>query len=284
MKKKRMILTILVCILAAVSWYYEEFLYQPEPMSGLDVYFIDVGQGDAALLVCDGYTMLIDGGDNSAENTVADFLTGHGITYLDYIVSTHPHADHCGGLDAAAQVADIGTVWSPCLTYDTRSFRDFADTCAEKGVGITIPEVDTPYALGDATVTVLYPRDQNVPENVNDWSIVLRVDYGETSFLFTGDAEQSAETIFLEAGCDVHCDVLKVGHHGSSTSTGYRLLYEADPAYAVISCGAGNDYGHPHRETVSALNDAGVTILRTDTMGTVTFHSDGVTLTYETEF
>ena len=102
MKKKRMILTILVCILAAVSWYYEEFLYQPEPMSGLDVYFIDVGQGDAALLVCDGYTMLIDGGDNSAENTVADFLTGHGITYLDYIVSTHPHADHCGGLDVSA--------------------------------------------------------------------------------------------------------------------------------------------------------------------------------------
>lgn len=273
-------------MLAAAAW----LLTQLHPTSafqadaeGLTVYYLDVGQGDATLLQCGGQTLLIDGGDNQAERSLPEVLDRLGVTELDYIVCTHPHADHCGGLDAIVETFPFGTVYSPCTSYDTVTFTDFAQTVSDRGGSFTIPQPDDTFSLGNATVTILGPRWDTLPDNVNDWSIALRVDYSDTAFLFTGDGEYAAETALLDAGCDVRCDVLKAGHHGSDTSTGYRLLYEARPQYAVISCGAGNSYGHPHEQTLSRLRDAEVTVLRTDTQGTVTFHSDGTNLTYTTE-
>jgi len=273
---------VLACVLyGAAQWYFSA----PEPQVDLDVHYIDVGQGDSILVVCNGEAMLIDGGDNDAEDILPDYLRRQGVTKLDYIVATHPHADHCGGLDAAARSVDLGTVYTSCLDYDTKSFRDFIGTVEQKGGTLTFPEPDSSFDLGGSTVTVLGPRTYNVPETWNNASIVLRLVYGDTSFLFTGDMEQEEETELLEAGCDVSCDVLKVGHHGSRTSSGYRLLYEAAPTAAVISCGTDNDYGHPHKQALERLNDAGVSyIFRTDLQGSIVFHSDGTDLTYTTEY
>jgi len=283
MKHMKQILSavlVAVCVLAGLArWYFGS-----AAQADLDVHYIDVGQGDSILVVCNGEAMLIDGGDNDAETILPSYLRSQGVTRLSYIVATHPHADHCGGLDAVARNFGFGTVYTSCIDYDTKSFSDFAETVEAKGGGLEFPEPDSSFDLGGATVTVLGPRTYNVPETWNNASIVLRLTYGDTSFLFTGDMEQEEETELLEAGCDVSCDVLKVGHHGSRTSSGYRLLYEARPVCAVISCGAGNDYGHPHKQAVSRLRDAGIgTILRTDECGSIVIHSDGTDLTYYTE-
>ena len=181
-----------------------------------------------------------------------------------------------------ADTFPVGTVYSPCLEYDSATFQDFSQAVTDSGGTITVPEADTTFAVGSAQCTILGPRTSELPENLNNASLILRIVYGDTAFLFTGDGEYEAETELLDTGCDVSCDVLKAGHHGSCTSTGYRLLYEAQPQYAVISCGADNDYGHPHEEVLSRLEDADVTTLRTDEAGTIVFRSDGITLTYQT--
>lgn len=285
MKKQKRILSAVICVLLLLAGLAEWYFTRPGPQADLDVHFIDVGQGDSILVVCNGEAMLIDGGDNDAEDIVPDYLRRQGVTHLNYIVATHPHADHIGGLDAVARSVSADTVYTSCVDYDTKSFRDFLTDVTAGGGEVLFPDPDSTFDLGGATVTVLGPRTYNVPESWNNASIVLRLVYGGTSFLFTGDMEQAEETELLEAGCDVSCDVLKVGHHGSSTSSGYRLLYEAAPTAAVISCGAGNDYGHPHKEALARLQDAGVSrILRTDESGTVVFHSDGTNLTYTTEY
>lgn len=285
MKKQKRILSIIAAVLLLLLGVAEWYFSRPGPQADLDVHFIDVGQGDSILVVCNGEAMLIDGGDNSAEDIVPDYLRRQGITHLRYIVATHPHADHIGGLDAVARAVSVDTVYTSCMDYDSKSFRDFVTTSTTNGAEIQFPDVDSTFDLGGATVSVLGPRTYNVPETWNNASIVLHLTYGQTSFLFTGDMEQAEETELLEAGCDVSCDVLKVGHHGSRTSSGYRLLYEAAPTAAVISCGMDNDYGHPHKEALSRLQDAGVShILRTDLMGSIVFHSDGTSLTYTTEY
>lgn len=285
MKKQKRILSIIVCVLLVLAGIAEWYFHTPADQEDLDIHFIDVGQGDSIMIICNGEAMLIDGGDNSAEDILPDYLRRQGVTALKYVVATHPHADHIGGLDAVAQTIPIETVFTSCMDYDTKSFRDFVTTATANGAEIQFPEVDSTFLLGSAAVTVLGPRTYDVPETWNDASIVLRLTYGHTAFLFTGDMEQAEETSLLEAGCDVSCDVLKVGHHGSRTSSGYRLLYEAAPSAAVISCGQGNDYGHPHKETISRLQDAGISnILRTDLMGSIVFHSDGMNLTYTTEY
>ena len=253
----------------------------PVSGDGLTVHYIDVGQGDSTLITCGGETMLIDAGIPSAGETVTDYLSSQGVTAIDYLVCTHAHADHCGGLDDVVVNFPVKTIYSSVTESSNKTFTYFADAAATAGLTIQVPEPDSTFSLGEATVTVLGPRADY--SDVNDQSLVLRVDYGETSFLFTGDAEYDSETDILDAGCDVRCDVLKAGHHGSSTSTGYRLLYEAEPQYCVISCGADNDYGHPHEETLSRLRDADVTVYRTDQNGTVVCFSDGQTLTFTTE-
>lgn len=248
---------------------------------GLIVTYIDVGQGDSTLLQCDGETMLIDGGLPGAGETVTETLSAQGVTAIDYLVCTHAHADHCGGLDDVVVNFPVKTVYSSVTSSGNGSFTVFAEAAEAAGIKIEVPELDSSFSLGGATVTVLGPREDY--DDVNNQSLILRVDYGETSFLFTGDAEYAAETDLLDAGCDVRCTVLKAGHHGSSTSTGYRLLYEAEPQYCVISCGADNEYGHPHEETLSRLRDADVTVYRTDESGTVVCTSDGTDVTFTTE-
>lgn len=248
---------------------------------GLTVHFIDVGQADCALLVCDGQAMLIDGGNVDDSSLVVSYLQAQGVEELAYMVCTHAHEDHVGGLSGPLNTCTVDCVMAPVTWADSTAFSNFVKYTQAQGLEITVPQADSSFSLGGAVVTVLGPRREY--EDTNNTSIVLRVDYGETSFLFTGDMESDAEADLLEDGCDLEATVLKVGHHGSSTSTSYTFLRQVMPEYAVISCGAGNSYGHPHQEVTSRLYDADVTVYRTDQQGTIVALSDGESVTFTTE-
>jgi competence protein ComEC len=248
----------------------------------LTVYYIDVGQGDATLLVCGGEVMLIDGGNPSDSDLIYAFLKDKGITHIDYMIATHPHADHAGGLSGALHAASAGTVFSPVTEYDTRAFGNFVRILGERGIGITVPSPGDRFGLGEAEVMILGPAAVD-PGDMNNSSICLKVTHGAVSFLFTGDAERRAEQALLDAGYDLSATVLKVGHHGSDTSTIYPFLRAVMPEYAVISCGRGNSYGHPHDNVLSRLRDADVALFRTDMQGDIIFVSDGAAVTVRTE-
>ncbi|MDD5883813.1 MAG: MBL fold metallo-hydrolase [Firmicutes bacterium] len=248
---------------------------------GLTVQFLDVGQADCALLSCDGEYLLIDGGNRDDSQLVVSFLKQQGVQELAAVVCTHAHEDHVGGLPAVLAVYPTKAVYAPTKTYSSNIFDKFVYYTDQQGLEITIPAPGYQFSLGQATVTVLGPVKSYA--EANNTSIVLRVDYGETAFLFTGDMETDAENDMLdywEGRLDWQADVLKVGHHGSNTSTGYRFLNAVNPAYGVISVGKGNDYGHPHKEPLSRLRQAGVTILRTDELGAIQAVSDGKEVTF----
>ena len=252
----------------------------PPENSSFSVKFFDVGQADAALIECDGHYMLIDGGNKGDSSLIYTVLKNSGVSHLDIVVGTHAHEDHIGGLPGAYNYASAGLTLCPVTSYDSEAFEDFAKYATQKGNGITIPSVGDTYSLGSATVSIL---SLNAGSDTNDTSIVLKVQYGETSFLFTGDAEREAEQAILNSGADLSATVLKVGHHGSDTSTTYPFLREIMPMYAVISVGEGNSYDHPTDNTLSRLRDADVTVFRTDLHGDIVFISDGKTITVSTD-
>lgn len=248
--------------------------------STFSIHFIDVGQADAALVECDGHYMLIDGGNKADSNVVYTVLKNAGVSHLDIVIGTHAHEDHIGGIPGAFNYASSDLTLCPVTSYDSDAFADFARYANEKGGGITVPAVGDAYTLGSAEVRIL---GVNGGSSTNDTSIVLKIQYGETSFLFAGDAEREAEQAILNSGADLSATVLKVGHHGSDTSTTYPFLREIMPTYAIISVGTGNSYGHPTDDTLSRLRDADVTVYRTDLQGDIFVTSDGKTVTTTTD-
>lgn len=246
----------------------------------LTVTWLDVGQGDAAVIQCGGQSMLIDGGKPEKSSYIYAWLQQHGLSYLDVIVATHVDADHIGGLSGALNYASVGTAYCPETTGTTETFQSFVKYLAQRGKQITVPTAGETFALGGAQIQILGPLHR--AEDSNDNSIVLKVSFGATSFLFTGDAERAEEQDLLNAGVNLQSTVLKVGHHGSDTSTSYPFLRAVAPQYAVISVGAGNSYGHPTEAVLSRLRDAGVTTFRTDMQGEITAVSDGQTINFST--
>lgn len=186
------------------------------------IHFIDVGQADSTLVTCDGHSMLIDGGNADDSNLVYSVLQRETDGHLDYVVGTHAHEDHIGGLSGAFEADTADVTFCPVTEYDSKAFRNFKARADERGGGITVPAVGDTFTLGEASVTVVAVN--SVPEDTNNTSIVIRIVYGDTSFLFTGDAEQETEEKILETGQDIESTVLKVGHHGSSTSTSQAFL------------------------------------------------------------
>lgn len=247
----------------------------------LIIHYIDVGQADGMLLIAGETTVLIDAGNTDTSGAVVKYLRRFGITELDLVINTHPHGDHLGGIPAVLQNFTAKEVWCSHAGFTTTLFSYFKDAVHKQGLEIQCPAPGTTYASDGLTIEVLGPlHSVSDYEDLNDTSLVLMIKYGERKFLFTGDMEAYAEKQLVGADIDLKADVLKVGHHGSYSSTSYEFLKEVAPEYGIISCGRDNEYGHPHNGPVYRLRDAGVELYRTDLMGDIILVTDGQELAF----
>lgn len=246
--------------------------------SNFEVHYIDVGQADAALVLCDDETMLIDGGNVADSSLIVSYLNKRNISHLDYVIGTHAHEDHIGGLSGALSVATAGKVYAPKTEADSKAYQNFKSKVQAQGLQITNPTPNETFTLGSSSVRILAPITESVSD-INNTSIILKITYGSTSFLFTGDAEREEEQDIINKGYDLSATVLKVGHHGSENSTSYVFLREVMPEYAIISVGKNNSYGHPTEEALSRLRDSDTKVYRTDLQGDIIAKSDGKTVT-----
>lgn len=249
---------------------------------GFAVHFVDVGQGDGAIVVCDGKTLVIDGGTAENGAKMVEYLQNmlH-VSKVDFVIGTHPHADHIGGLPDVIRACKVKKLYSPVDEFEAKTFETMKRAADDKKLKITVPQAGQSFSLGRAKVEFLAPL--GIYDNVNDLSLVVRITYGQTAFLFTGDAERPSEYDMTDSGEDLSATVLKVGHHGSNTSTSYVFLRQVMPTYAIISCGKDNAYGHPHEEVLSRLVDEGAAVYRTDECGTIVCRSNGAKVTVRTE-
>jgi competence protein ComEC len=250
-----------------------------DPVSGGEVqfHFIDVGQGDAALIRTEKGDILIDAGTNSSEDELKAYLDRLGVTDIEYAVFTHPHEDHIGGADMILNTYNVKNVVLPDATSTSKTFERMMDAIEAEKCGVIEATPDKTFKVGELTCTILAPISTSYTET-NDYSVVIRADYGETSVLFTGDAETHSESEMLERyrfkGL-LDCDLLKVGHHGSDTSSSQAFLDAVTPVHAVISVGEGNTYDHPKQEILARYEAMRITIHRTDKEGSIVFTTTG---------
>ena len=259
------------------------FLFPTVAAATLQVHFLDVGQGDCAIVLCDGESMVIDGGPRGTSQFVYSYIRDTlQLTHIDYVVSTHPHLDHVGGLAAVLNAAPVDLILTPVTEWNSKAFKSMLEYAELQGAPLSVPQEGETLELGGATITILHCWPEAVQQSrANDCSIVLRIDYGSTSFLFTGDAEDWSEYMMIDAGVDLKADVLKVSHHGSGTASTEEFLRAVQPEYAVISVGKNNEYGHPHKNVLDRLTTTGAKILRTDKLGTIIIGSDGESITVQ---
>lgn len=231
--------------------------------NNLRVYCLDVGQGDSILITNNNKTMLIDASTNEMGSRVVKYLNDLGIKKIDYLVGTHPHEDHIGGLDNVIKNFDIGTIYMPNVVATTKTYEEVIDAISAKKLKVTSPKTGDKFTVGNAECEVMSIR--NDKDDYNNCSIVIKMDFNNVSYLFTGDAEESVESSRKWP----HIDVLKVGHHGSNTSSSKKFLEQIKPEVALISVGQGNTYGHPTQATLKRLSNIGAKIYRTDENGTI---------------
>lgn len=248
----------------------------------LEVRFLDIGQGDAALVRYGDAAMLIDGGKVKHNQRLVSRLKELSVDHLDAVICSHPDEDHCGGLAAVLANTPTSAFYCSVDSWHTKAFSDVVSYVQAQDLAVTVPQTGDSFALGDASVAFLGPV-ADYGDDPNEGSLVVRVSYGETSFLFTGDMGFEAEDDMLSAGVDVSATVLKVAHHGSAGSSSREFLAAVHPQYAVISVGADNDYGHPTEAALQRLAETGAEIYRTDLLGEITAVSDGASITITTE-
>ena len=256
----------------------ENVIYE-STTSEISVHFIDVGQADSIFIDYGDVDILIDGGNNDDGELVVNYLKSLGTDDLELMVATHPHEDHIGGLDTVIYNFDVEKIIKPALSENTKTNRDFEEAISSKNIPVTNPDQGEVIEFGDLKLIILSDKTKRYTET-NNYSIVLKMVYGDTAFLFTGDAEAEAEHDILESGLDIKADVLKVGHHGSATSTTANFLRKVSPDYAVISVGNDNRYGHPDPIIINRLNLHDVATMQTNEMGTIIFTSNGTDLSF----
>lgn len=268
-------------IKSITSFFVMLVIFAQSGFAELDIYYLDVGQGDAAYIECDGHSMMIDGGNPGDSQFIYSFLKNR-TEHLETIVATHPHNDHVGGLSAAFNACTVDTLYTTCTEYEgNKAFSSMLRYANEGGVPVVVPAVGEEFSLGGATVRFLSPMKYY--EDLNDQSLIVKIMYGNTSFLFEGDAGFDVEDDMMNSGIDLTANVLKVAHHGSAYSTSADFLAAVSPQYAVISVGKENRYGHPADDTMEFLQYYGTEIYRTDLDGTICCVSDGENLTFITE-
>jgi competence protein ComEC len=246
-------------------------------LGDLKIHYIDVGQGDSELIQVEGKNILIDAG--TSDKKALNYLKSIGITTIDYAIATHPHEDHIGSMDDVISNIKVINFYAPKATTTTKTFENMINALKSKNLQITVPKVGDTLTIGNATFTFLAPNSAKY-EDLNNYSIVCKLKYGNNSFLFDGDAEALSENEILAKQLDIKADVLKLGHHGSNSSTSQEFLNKVNPKYAIISCGKDNDYGHPHKETLDKLNAKNISVFRTDLEGTIIATSNGTDITF----
>lgn len=249
--------------------------------SQMEVHFLDVGQGDSTIIICDGQVMVIDAGTEESGTAIQLYLTRLGISTIDILCLTHNHADHIGGADVLISKFQCNCVLLSNYESDTRAYDNLIQALNYRYIQPTYPLPGERYSLGSSTVTIIGPNIYNYPDE-NSYSICLTITHGDNTFLFTGDAEADAELDMIYANHNIDTDVYHCGHHGSSSSTSTEFLAAMTPEYCVISCGENNSYGHPHAQTLNSLRTANIQTFRTDEQGTIIAYSDGYNITWNT--
>ena len=283
-QKKIFLVLLLICAVAVGIFLYTEgwFDANPEPTttpvpnpitSGIKVHYIDVGQGDSIFIeLPDSRCMLIDAGEKEYGPTVVGYINKLGYSSIDILVITHPHTDHMGGMQHVIESLVIKKVYMPNATNSTKAFENMVKAIQEEGCPVVEAKAGV-NILNEANlvIDILAPNSTGY-ESLNDYSAVVKLTYGQHRFLFTGDAETTSEK---EITADVSCDFVKVGHHGSTTSSGSSFVKATGAKYAIFQVGTGNDYGHPKEKIVERWKNAGATILRTDLDGNIVISTDG---------
>lgn len=269
---------ILIVLVVIYSLYFKELdgtysMTNDNVNSNLEVSYLDVGQADSILIENNNEYMLIDAGNNNDGELLVKYFKDKGISNFKYVVGTHPHEDHIGGLDDVINNFDIGTIYMPDVITTTKTFMDVLDSMEKKDMTYNVPKIEETFTLGESLITVLYTGTDT--KDLNNTSIVLRLDFGDTSYIFTGDATEKTENILIKDNLNLNADVLKVGHHGSRYSTTDDFLKKVSPKYAVISVGKDNSYNHPEDIILNKLKTNSIETYRTDIEGTVIITSDG---------
>lgn len=292
-KNKKLITTLIAIIIIGVIYLFENYpltdttrslnkRIEEIPVTSentLKVTFLDVGQADSILLESAGHYMLVDAGNNEDGPKLVTYLEEQNITSFDYVIGTHPHEDHIGGLDDIIRNFGVKTFYMPDVVTTTKTFEDVLNALEENNISLSIPNKNDKFKLGDATIKVLYVGNDE-ENDLNDTSIVLKVAYQNVSFLLTGDASTKVEENLDRK--DLESTVLKVGHHGSSTATDEEFLNLVNPTYAVISVGKDNQYEHPHTTVLNTLASHNITTYRTDEDGTIQMITDGTNIEINT--
>ena len=271
-------IAVIMCFLIDNPEFFKRSAATDTVNGNASVHFIDVGQGDSILIQSDGKNVLIDAGENNKGDDVLSYLETCGIQSLDYVIGTHAHSDHIGGLDTVINSIEVKNV----LLYDlpekhipsTKTYIDVLKAIDNNNVNLISAKAGEEISLGDGVIEILGPVSEKFSD-LNDFSIVCRFTFGEKSFLFMGDSEIAAEIDLINHGTNLSADVLKAGHHGSRYSCCDEFLDEVNPSVAVMSVGKANSYDHPHDETINKLTQRGVEILRTDFLGNIVITTNG---------
>lgn len=286
--KKAQLLTIIIFgIIAIFSAYFGKDIVSTNigtPTGVLEISYLDVGQGDAAYIKVNDFDILIDAGPKSDSDKLMKQLEEKNIDDFEIVIATHPHEDHIGGMTKVFEKYDVESFYMPKVTNTTKTFENMIKAVSNEGLTAKIIKEGASFDLGEGCKIEVYSPIDESYDNLNDYSPIMKLTYGNKSFIFTGDAEKTVEKEVVEKySKELKADVIKFGHHGSSTSSTKEFIEAISPKYGIISCGVDNSYGHPHRETLSIIDEMGIETYRTDKQGQITITSDGNNIEIKTQ-